>query len=280
MFNLSDIMQSAQGGNAYNNLAQQFGIAPDQAQQAVEAVLPAISMGLQQQAQTMEGWQNILSSLAQGQNSAELFDSDGDGIPDNLEGQGQNALGAMFGAPEVSEAVATQAAQFAGLPASMMQQMLPMIASMVLGGLFKGAMGNGLGGLLGQMMQGGQSSAGGMGGLGSILGGMLGQGMAPQQQPQAGGMGGVFGNILGQVMGGGQPQAQTQPQGGGLGGMFGNILGQVMGGGQQQAAPSPAADPMSAGLDMLKGMFETGKEVHGTQSDALQQIFGQFTQRK
>lgn len=280
MFNLSDIMQAAQGGNAYNNLAQQFGIAPGQAQQAVEAVLPAISMGLQQQAQTMDGWQNILSSLAQGQNSAQFFDSDGDGIPDNLEGQGQNALGAMFGAPEVSQAVAGQAAQFAGLPASMMQQMLPVIASMVLGGLFKGAMGNGLGGLLGQMMQGGQAGgAGGMGGLGNILGGMLGQNMAPQQQ--SGGMGGMFGNILGQVMGGAQPQAQTQQQPGGLGGMFGNILGQVMGGGrQQQAAPPPAADPMSAGLDMLKGMFETGKEVHSTQSDALSQIFGQFTQRK
>jgi hypothetical protein len=50
MFNLLEIMQAAQGGNAYNNLAQQFGIGTEQAQKAVEALLPAMSMGLQQQA--------------------------------------------------------------------------------------------------------------------------------------------------------------------------------------------------------------------------------------
>lgn len=263
MFNLLEIMQAAQGGNAYNNLAQQFGIGTEQAQKAVEAVLPAISMGLQQQAQTMEGWQNILSSLSQAKGSEQFFDSDGDGIPDTLENQGQNALGAMFGGPEVAQAVASQAAQFAGLPGTIMQQMLPMIATMVLGGLFKGAMNNGLGGLLGQMMQGGAQ-----GGLGNILGGMFGQ-----QQPQAGG---VFGNIFGQMMG--QGAAPPQPQGG-MGGMFGNILGQMMGAPQQPAAPPPA-DPVASGLDVLKTMFETGKEVHSNQLDALQNIFSQFTQRK
>ena len=267
MVNLFEIMQAAQGGNAYNNLAQQFGIGTEQAQKAVEAVLPAISMGLQQQAQTMEGWQNILSSLSQAKGSEQFFDSDGDGIPDNLENQGQNALGAMFGGPEVAQAVASQAAQFAGLPGTIMQQMLPTIATMVLGGLFKGAMNNGLGGLLGQMMQGG-----GQGGLGNILGGMFGQ-----QQPQAGGMGGMFGNILGQMMG--QGAAPQQPQAGGMGGMFGNILGQMMGQ-PQQPAPPPAADPVASGLDVLKTMFETGKEVHSNQLDALQNIFSQFTQRK
>jgi hypothetical protein len=249
MFNLSEIMQSAQGGNAYNNLANQFGIGPDQAQRAVEALLPAFSMGLQQQTQSADGWQNILGSLGQAQNSANFFDSDGDGIPDHLETEGQNALGAMFGNPETTQAVTQQAAQFAGLPAGMMQQMLPVIASMVMGGLFKGAMSNGLGGVLGQMMQG--SAAGGAmpGGLGSVLGGMFGQQMAPQQ-PQAGGMGGMLGTILGGLFGGRAPEA-----------------------------PPPPQDPVAAGLDMLKGMFQTGQEVHNTQSDALQQIFQQITRR-
>jgi hypothetical protein len=265
MMNLFEIMQQAQGGNAYNNLAQQFGIGPDQAQKAVEAVLPAFSLGLQQQAQTLEGWSNILSSLSQSQNSAQFYDSDGDGIPDSMENDGQNALGGLFGTPEVTQAMAGQAAQFAGLPATIMQQMLPVIASMVIGGLFKSASNSGLGGLLGQMMQGGQSN------LGTILGGMFGQ--APQQ-PAPGG----FGNILGQMMGGGQPQQQP----GGLGGMFGNILNQMMGGGRPapQAAPPPAADPVSAGLDMLKGMFESGQKVQSTQMDAFQQVFQQFSQKR
>lgn len=268
MINLFDIMQSAQGGNAYNNLAQQFGIGPEQAQQAVQAVLPAISMGLQQQAQSLEGWQNILSTLGQSQSSAQFFDSDGDGIPDHLENEGQNALGTMFGGPEMTEAVAAHAAQFAGLPATIMQQMLPVIASMIVGGLFKGATNNGLGGLIGQMMQGGAAQ----GGLGNIFGGMFGQNMAPQQ-PQ-GGMGG-FGNILGGMFGGAQQAPQQQ---GGLGGIFGNILGGMMGAAQPAPPPKPA-DPVSAGLDMLKGMFESGQQIQGAQMDALQQIFGQFTRR-
>lgn len=248
MLNLFEIIQNAQGGNAYQNLASQFGIAPDQAQKAVQALLPAFSMGLQQQTQTMEGWQNILGSLGQAQNSAHFFDSDGDGIPDHLENEGQNALGAMFGNADTTEAVAQQAAQFAGLPAQMMQQMLPVIASMVMGGLFKGAMNGGLGGLLGQMMQGSTAGGmgGGMGGLGSILGGMFGQQMAPpQQQP-----GNMLETILGGFFGGRAPQAPPEPQ-----------------------------DPVASGLDMLKGMFQTGQEVHTTQMDALQQIFQQITRR-
>lgn len=282
MINLAEIMQAAQGGNAYSNLANQFGIAPEQAEQAVQALLPAISMGLQHQTQTMDGWQNILGSLSQAKNSAEFFDSDGDGIPDHLENEGQNALGAMFGTPDVSEAVATNAAHFAGLPSGLIQQMLPVIASMVMGGLFKGASNSGLGGLLGQMMQGG--AQGGQGGLGGILGSVLGQAMAPQQQSQQGGMGsqggmgGMLGNILGSVLGGGrQQQAPQAGMGGGLGGLLGSLLG-----GGQPAAPQPAspADPVSAGLDALKGMFDTGQQVQSTQMDSLQQIFSQLGQRR
>ncbi|HRE20928.1 MAG TPA: DUF937 domain-containing protein [Rhabdaerophilum sp.] len=264
MINLFEIMQAAQGGNAFNNLGQQFGIGSEQAQKAVEAVLPAISLGLQQQTQTIEGWQNILNTLSQSQGSAAFFDSDGDGIPDHLENESNGALGTMFGGPEMAQAVANNAAQFAGLPASIMQQMLPVIASMIIGGLFKGASNSGLGGILGQMMQGGT----GAGGLGGMLGGMFGQPSQPQNP-----MGNVFGNILGQMMGGGAPQPQQNP----MGGMFGNILGQMMGG--ARPAPQQTPDPMSAGLDMLKGMFETGREVQASQMDAWQKILGQLGQR-
>ncbi|HTJ03402.1 MAG TPA: DUF937 domain-containing protein, partial [Methylovirgula sp.] len=48
MFNLSEIINNAQGGKAVDNLAQQFGITPDQAQSAVQALIPAISGGLMQ----------------------------------------------------------------------------------------------------------------------------------------------------------------------------------------------------------------------------------------
>lgn len=238
MLNLLDMMRQAQGGNAFGNLANQFGIAPDQAQKAVEALLPAFSMGLEQQTRTMEGWQNLLGTLSQAQGAAQFYDSDGDGIPDHLEQDGKQALGAMFGTPDTARAVAEHAARFAGMPAGIIQQMLPVIASMVMGGLFKGAMNGGMAGPLGQAMQGG---------LGSILGGAF-----------------------------GQPKPQAAPANGAD--MLGTILGGLFGGRPPQDPPTPQ-DPVAAGLDMLKGMFQTGQEVHNTQMEALQQIFRQITQR-
>jgi hypothetical protein len=76
----------------------------------------------------------------------------------------------------------------------------------------------------------------------------------------------------------GQQMAPQQPQMGGMGGMLGNFLGSFFGG-RAPEAPPPPQDPMAAGLDMLKGMFQTGQEVQNTQVDALQQIFRQITQR-
>lgn len=49
MMNLFDIMQSAQSGQALPNLAQQYGLTMQQTQAALDALLPAFSMGLQRQ---------------------------------------------------------------------------------------------------------------------------------------------------------------------------------------------------------------------------------------
>lgn len=228
--NLFEMMMQAQGGNAVNNMARQFGLAPEQAQSAIEALLPAFSTGLQRQAATPNGMESLLQMFGGGQYQG-FHDADGDGIPDEAESQGNDILGQLFGGKEVSRAVAAQASAISGISDSILKQMLPVIASMLMGGLFKGAMNNGLGGLLGQAMQGG---------LGNMMGGVPGQ----PQQPAGGDLfGGLLGNLLGGMMGGGRPQPQ---------------------------------DPTMAGLDMLKGMFQTGQQVQQTQVDALQRIFQQF----
>jgi hypothetical protein len=233
MMNLFEMMTQAQGGNAVDNMARQFGLAPEQAQSAMEALLPAFQMGMQRQAESTDG----LQMFGGGQHSG-FHDADGDGIPDNAQEQGNDVLGQLFGSKDVSRAVASQASAMSGVSDSILKQMLPVMASMLMGGMFKGAMGNGLGGLMGQAMQGG-------------LGGMMGQ-----QQPQ-----------------------QQQAGGGLLGGLLGNLMGGMMGGGRQQPPPQQQ-DPMMAGLDMLKGMFQTGQTVQRSQMDGLQQIFEQFSGRR
>jgi hypothetical protein len=245
MMNLFDMMMQAQGGNAMSNMAKQFGLAPEQAQSAVESLLPAFSMGLQKQTESVDGFQNIMQMFGGGQ-FAGFHDADGDGIPDNAASRGNDVLGALFGSKDMSRAVAAQASAMSGVSDTILKQMMPVIASMLMGGLFKGAMGGGLGGLMGQAMQGG---------LGNILGGAMGNAMQSQQQAGANQMGGGL-----------------------MGGLLANMFGGLLGG--KQAAPPPAADPMSAGLDMLKGMFQTGQQVQQTQMDGLQSIFEQFAGRR
>jgi hypothetical protein len=333
MNNLFDMINGAQGGNAVDNLARQYGLSPDQAHGAIEALLPALSMGMQRQSQSVNGLEGLLQSFGGGQHN-EFFDADGDGIPDNAVEGGNNVLAQLFGSKDVSRAVAQEASLMSGVSSTILKQMLPVIASMVMGGMFKSAMGNGLGGLVGQAMQGG---------LGGLLGSVLGGGQQQQQQQPQGGM---LDNILGQMMGGGQrQQQQQQQQSGGLGdllggmlggnrqappppqqqgglgdllggllggnrqappppqqqsGGLGDLLGGMLGGsrqapqqqqqsggnisdmlsgmlgGGQQAQPPQTTDALSAGLDMLKGMFQTGKQTNQGYQNNLESIFDQY----
>jgi hypothetical protein len=49
--NLSDIIQSAQGGQGLQNLAAEFGLSPEQTEAAMQAIIPALSHGLQRASQ-------------------------------------------------------------------------------------------------------------------------------------------------------------------------------------------------------------------------------------
>lgn len=246
MMNLFEIMQAAQGGNAIGNLSKQFGLSQDQTTNALEALLPALSMGLQNQTQSPDMLSQLASMMMGGQaNQAAFEDANGDGIPDHLQGAGNQVLGQLFGSPDVSRAVAAQASAVSGVSTSILKSMLPVVASMVMGGLFKSASNQGLGGLLGQLAQG-------------MMPGMN----APQQASNP------LGGLLGSLFGGGQ-QAQ-----GGAGGLLGSILGGMMG-----QRPQAQPDPMQAGLEALTGMFSAGRQVQEQHQNNLQNIFDAMMKR-
>ncbi len=275
MMNLLEIMQQAQGGQGMDNLARQFGLSPEQTQEAVQSLLPAMQMGLQRQTQDGDMFSGFLQNLASGQH-AMTYDSDGDGIPDSAAPMGKDVLNQLFGGKQVSNAVALQAAATSGISSAIMKAMLPVIASMVMGGLFKGMNNQGFGDVLGQLagqaFGGGQGQAGnpmGNNPLGQILGGMLGGGQQTQNpMGGAGGLGGLLGGLLG---GGAAAGAQ-----GGMGGMLGQVLGGMMGGQQGQPQQQASADPMQAGLEALTNMFNAGTQVQQSHQEGLQSIFEQM----
>lgn len=276
MFNLNDILQASQGGQAMENLARQYGISLEQANAAVQALMPAMSMGLQQQAGNMQAFSAILTKMNDPLHR-ESFET-----PDPTPAAaGEEAVADIFGSSANAERVAQHAAAAAGLPVDMMSQIMQSLASTMLGGLAASLQNQGLGGLFGQLANAAQQ-----GGLGGLLGQMMGG---------AQGLPGGLGSVLGQVLGGGAPQAGQPQAQGGLGGMLGDILGGMMGGGRQPSAtkqPEPEPEPpqasplpggfdpatIQAGMEALGKMFQTGGQPGGAQQaglqDLLTQIFG------
>jgi hypothetical protein len=287
--NLFEMMQSAQNGQAMQNLARQYGLSMQQTQAALDALLPAFSMGLQRQTQNPYAFGN-LAQMMTATPFGQMYDSDGDGIPDRAMPLGQNVMSQLFGSKEVTNAIAAQAAATSGVGQAILKQMLPVIASILMGGLFKSVNNQGLGGILGQFAEM-----------------MRGQMPGMQPAPQANNPANPWEQILGGMFGGQRPPAgQAQgggPFGGGMPGMptdmgaiFGQILGGMFGGAQGQApqsSPQPAPQPRrpapqpepdeppasnetgagSIGLDALNQMFEHGRQVQASQQDALRSIF-------
>lgn len=289
--NLFEMMQSAQNGQAMQNLARQYGLSMQQTQAALDALLPAFSMGLQRQTQNPYAFGN-LAQMMTATPFGQMYDSDGDGIPDRAMPLGQDVMSQLFGSKEVADAVAAQAAATSGVGQAVLKQMLPVIASILMGGLFKSVNNQGLGGILGQFAE--------------MMRGQM-PGMQPPA-PQANAPANPWEQILGGMFGGQRPPAgQAQgggPYGGGMQGMpadMGSIFGQILGGmfggpGQGQAPesgprpapqsrrpipepepdqppPSNESGPGSIGLDALNQMFEHGRKVQADQQDALRSIF-------
>ncbi|PSJ57530.1 DUF937 domain-containing protein [Kumtagia ephedrae] len=232
---LFDMM--AQNGQGMDQLARQFGLSQQQAQSAVEALMPAFSQGLKRNTADPYGVAGFMTALASGQHAKYFEDAQNAFSPQGVA-EGNGILGHLFGSKDLSRAVAGQAAQATGIGQDVLKQMLPVIASMIMGGLFKQSTGQ-------------AAQAGGFGGGGNPLGEII-----EQMMRQGGGMGG------------GQPQQRQQapdpaspadnPLGKILQDMFGGGAGQQVPSQPQQRGPAPA-NPLDNPLGkVLQDMFGGG----------------------
>ncbi len=187
--NLNDIMQAAQGGQGVGNIASQFGLSPEQAQAAINAMMPAFSQGLQGAVSNPGGIGAILSQLASGAHTGAFT---GGAQPGAAAAPGGDILGSIFGNPQVMGQLSQHVGQMSGLSPQVIQQMMPAVASILMGGLTHNMNNQGLGGILGQLA----GAATQPGGLGSAMGGA--------QPAGAGGLGGLMGAVMGMFTGGAQ----------------------------------------------------------------------------
>jgi hypothetical protein len=234
MMNLNDIMQAAQGGQGVNNLASQFGLTPEQTQAAIQSMIPAFSTGLQRTAQDPTGLGGILSQITSGVHQGSFTDPTQTSA---AGGVGGGVLGQIFGSPQITAQLSQQASKVSGVSPQIIQQMMPIVASMLMGGLFHSMTSQGLGGILGQLAGAASSPAG----LGPVVN-----------------------------------QTGAAQSSGGLGGMLGNMLGGLFGGGGAAGA-NPQSAAMQAGLNTLSSMFQAGVQVSQTHQQGLSDILSSLT---
>ncbi|WP_311274134.1 DUF937 domain-containing protein [Methylobacterium sp. WCS2018Hpa-22] len=130
MFNLFDLLQ-AQGGmdpNGFmgpNGFGQQFGLSPDQTRRAMEALMPALTLGLQRNAAAdPTGFTQMFSFMDPAALTAPQAKPQMDAM-----------MRQLFGSQHLSQAVLQQAAAVSGVATPALRQMLPLMAGMVVAGI-------------------------------------------------------------------------------------------------------------------------------------------------
>jgi len=293
MQNLFEMMTNAQNGQAVELMARQYNLTQQQTQLALEALLPAFSQGLKRNASDPYGVGSFLSALSSGQH-AQYFDDAAKAFSPAGTAEGNGILGHLFGSKELSRAVTQQAAQATGIGQDVLKQMLPALAAMVMGGLFKQSTGQ-----MGGQMNAGQMNAA-SNPLGEIIEQMMKQGMggaraAPQPQAPANPFDNPLGKILEGMFGGGaaapEPaRKQAAPQNPLGDNPWGKILEEMMGGGtarqttrtsRPEPEPAPRKNPSGRARnpydDIFGEMFETGKKATDDYQKGVESIFEQFT---
>ena len=159
--NLLQTLLEAQGGQLVGKLAQNFGLDQAQAGAALQQLVPMLAGGVQRNANQAGGLDSIINAL-QGGNHEQYLDNHTRLTQPQAVDDGNAILGHIFGSKEVSRQVAAHAATNTGIDAGILKQMLPVVASMVMGAMKQRAVGGGLTNSQAGMGGGAQSPLGGL----------------------------------------------------------------------------------------------------------------------
>lgn len=240
MVNLFEMMMQAQNGQAMQNMARQFGLTAEQAQAAVAAMLPAFSQSLKRTTATPRGLAEFMQALTSGRHARAFEDAAAAFRPETRE-DGNGILGHLFGSKEVSRALAAQSETMTGIGANVLKQMMPVIASMIMGALAN-------------------------------------QTRAPQAQAQGANLQDMMETMVrqmtGGMMGGATGKAQPHTPAAASGNPWQDFLAAMF-------ATRPQIPDTGAGAALFGEMFEAGRQVQRSQlkafDDMLDAVFGAET---
>lgn len=136
MLPLFDLMMNAQNGQATEAMARQFGLAQEQMQKAMSALMPAFSAGFKRNAANPYDFTTLLQSAMSGDYGKYFEDMSKAFTPQGVA-DGNAILGQLFGSKDVSRAIAAQAAQMSGIGQEVLKQMMPIMANAMVGGFLR-----------------------------------------------------------------------------------------------------------------------------------------------
>ena len=198
---VDSLMEQLQNRGAVDQIAGKLGVAPDQANSAVTAAVPAILAGLARNTQQPQGAAALAGALERDHDGSVL--SDNSYFDSYADKKGGSILGHVFG--DQTPAVASQVSALGGLNPSQGGELMTMLAPLVMGFLGKEKSSGGLDiSSLGQLLGG----AGGLklpGGLADLLGGLGGStaaaasdgSQATSGAAKSSGLGGLLGRLFG-----------------------------------------------------------------------------------
>ncbi|MGH8596548.1 MAG: DUF937 domain-containing protein, partial [Gammaproteobacteria bacterium] len=136
--NLLQTLLEAQDGQLVGQLARNFGLNQSQAGAALKQLVPLLAGGVQRNIGQAGGLDGLLGALQSGNHNRYVDDvnqlNEAATVAD-----GNAILGHLLGSKEVSRQVASHAATNTGLNTGILKQMLPVVATMVMGAMNKQA---------------------------------------------------------------------------------------------------------------------------------------------
>ncbi|TDK37548.1 DUF937 domain-containing protein [Rhizobium deserti] len=277
MLPLFDMMLQAQNGEGMQAMAKQFGLAQEQAAQAMAALMPAFSSGLKRTSANPYDLSALMNTIFTGSYAQYFDDVTKSFMPQGMS-DGNAVLQTLFGSQEILRAIAAQAEQLTGISQDILAKMMPVLAGTMMGGLFKQ--------MTGQIPASNEAMAAAMARMNQQW--LEGLGLQPKaaQQPASNPLDNPFAQAMRSMWGLDKPE-QPQPSGQAsfVDNPFGKAFQDLMGGGfalGQPAATSAGTskDKTAAETnpyqDMMNSMFDTGLEVQKSYQANMEAILDRY----
>lgn len=266
MIALYDLMLKAQNGSALDVMAKQFGLAQQQANEAISALMPAFSEGMKRSAANPYDFSSFLQALYSGDHAKYFEDVTRAFTPKGIA-EGNDLLGQFFGSKDVSRAIAAQAAQMTGIGQEIYKQMLPVVANTLMGGLFKQSMPSVFGGAP-------QSADNPF--MVAMQQWMEATGMAKKPEPQTNPFSNPFNNPFTQAFFGTTPtkkEAQDLFADNPFAKAFSDMMATMSGKKPEAPAPEKGETPADSLTKFVSTLFDTGLEMQKDYQKNIESVF-------